>query len=221
MGVAISETAVQGDRTFEGGQMFIQLENNNVTFSAGQAVTGYVHVNLSQACFPVQALTIGLFGEERVFFRKKHTKKTGIGKRRRTRTYHRNHRGRVDVIDAVFPISNFPDGPPNAGQWTFPFSFMLPEWLPASMTVGARKERAKLSLHYRLKAQFVPINAQDYANDKCLRSSFYAERDIYIWRPSLQNANVDIPPLTFQDEDTGCCGYGKSKFSFSVQYEKD
>ena len=221
MGVTTSETFVQGDRTFDGGQMFIQLENNNVTFTAGQAVTGYVHVNLSRACFPVQALTIGLFGEERVFFSRKQRKAMGVGKRRRFRHHIRNHRSRVDVIDAVFPISNFPNGPPNAGQWTFPFSFMLPEWLPASMMVGASSERAKLSLHYRLVAQFVPINAQDYANDKFQRSSFYDERDIFIWRPSLQNANVDLPPLTFSDENNGCCGYGKSKFSFSVQFEKD
>ena len=88
--------------------------------------------------------------------RKAHRRTTGHGKRRRYRTYRTFHHGFFPVINAEFPIFEFPDGPPRPGQYSFPFSIQLPDWLPASMLLAVEKETARIGVEYALVAELVP-----------------------------------------------------------------
>ena len=59
-------------KVFHGGQMFIQLQDNLVSYTAGQMIHGIVHVNLMQPVFDSHNITIGLYGQEKVYFKKAH-----------------------------------------------------------------------------------------------------------------------------------------------------
>ena len=104
MGDAISTGAQH--KQFQGGQIFIQLQDNNISFVAGQVVQGFIHVNQSEG-FDAQNLTVGLYGTEETYFRKRH--------RRGKSHYYKDHRGRQEIISHIFPIQDFPDGPPPLG----------------------------------------------------------------------------------------------------------
>jgi len=54
--------------TFTAGQMHVQLQNNVVSFSAGQTISGWVHVNLQGPMYETDSLTLTLYGNERVYF---------------------------------------------------------------------------------------------------------------------------------------------------------
>jgi len=47
------------------------------------------------------------------------------------------------------------DGPPRPGQYSFPFSLVIPDWLPASMMLGGDWED-RMIVKYSLMAQFTP-----------------------------------------------------------------
>ena len=111
---------------FQGGQIYIQLANNQISFVAGQVIQGIVHVNLMTS-FDGTGVTIGLFGNENVYFRKRH--------KRGKSHYYRDHFGDHEIIDLIFPIQNFIDGALPPGQYSFPFALQIPDWLPASMAL--------------------------------------------------------------------------------------
>ncbi len=92
---------------WRGGQIFIELQNNMISFTAGQVVQGIVHVNMQQPCFDCHNLTIGLYGSENIYFHKRH--KSG------KRTYYKDHWGLFPIINLVFPLADFVDGPPPPG----------------------------------------------------------------------------------------------------------
>ena len=47
--------------------------------------------------------------------------------------YHdRTHGDEHSIIDIQFPLMEFEDGSLTQGQYSFPFSVKLPDWLPAS-----------------------------------------------------------------------------------------
>ena len=64
--------------------------------------------------FPSTGITIGLYGSEDIYFRKRH--------KRGKSHYYRDHYGNHEIIDLVFPIHNFIDGSLGPGQYSFPFA---------------------------------------------------------------------------------------------------
>jgi len=60
------------------------------------------------------------------------------------------------VIDVGYPLMQFFDGAPQPGQYSIPFTFMLPDWLPASLAVVTDHDRARMTVSYYLTAKFVP-----------------------------------------------------------------
>ena len=77
----------------------------------------------------------------------------------------------------VYPNETLPPG-----QYSFPFSIALPDWLPASMAICTPFEFATLSVGYRLVAQFIPTEKKNWANDECNLSTFNAIAPLYIRR---------------------------------------
>ena len=135
--------------------MHIQLNNNQVSVVAGQVIKGIIHINLKKVCFDTKHLTIGLHGSEETSFRQK--------KNNEDNSY-TTYRGRFPIINAVFPVERFVDGPPRPGQWSYPFSLQIPDWLPSSMMLPTGKDDALLKIEYHLRAQFTPIRASDWAD---------------------------------------------------------
>ena len=84
-----------------------------------------MHVSLSQPLFAVRDLTVGLLGTEDVHFTR--TKSDGDGGSKTIDYY-----GYFEVIRLEVPISQFPDGPPRVGTWSYPFTLEIPDWLPSS-----------------------------------------------------------------------------------------
>lgn len=77
-----------------------------------------------------------------------------------TEYYWENHGGKHSIVNMVFPLMNFVNGPLRPGQMmSLPFTIQLPDWLPASMILGGRTvERALLSIEYLITAQFTPTD---------------------------------------------------------------
>lgn len=197
---------------FQNGHIFIELQNNTISFVAGQLISGMVHVNQTGPCFAAPNLTVGLYGSENVFFRKRH--------RQGKRTVTRNHFGYFPIVSMVFQIASFPDGPPMPGQTSYPFTLQIPEWLPASMMLGGDHESAQLSIQYSIRAQFTPQNVVDWADPHKHISSFKGTRMIYVYRPSIQN-----PPKEFKfklkSEVGGFIGINTSEAHTEVFFDKN
>ena len=179
--------------------MHIQLSDNMYSCVAGQVLNGFIHVNLVQPMFPSTGLVLTLKGNERSFFRKTHS--SGTGENRRTET--RTHVGFYPIIDGTFPV--YPNQTLPPGQYSFPFCISLPSWLPASMAVAQYREWARLSVEYRLVAQFIPTEKMNWADDSCNISSFHAIVPLYITRPQLQNAVALVDKAEKFDEMIGVC----------------
>ena len=58
-------------KTFKGGQIFVQLQDNNISFVAGQVIQGQIHVNQTEG-FDCKSFTVGLYGIEETYFLKLH-----------------------------------------------------------------------------------------------------------------------------------------------------
>mmetsp|Transcript_15063 Transcript_15063/g.20462 ORF Transcript_15063/g.20462 Transcript_15063/m.20462 type:complete len:95 (+) Transcript_15063:141-425(+) len=90
-------------------------------------------------------LTIGIRGTEHTNFKKR----TGSGKNKRTH----HCAGKFDFANIVSPIAQFPDGPVPLGQWSYPFSLQIPDWLPASMGLTVDNfEQTAMYISYDIEA---------------------------------------------------------------------
>ena len=179
---------------------------------AGQVINGVVHVVLQKPLFEVQNLTIGLYGSEHVQFRKAH--------RRGKSTVYKSHFGYFEIIQLVFPLQTYPDGPPKIGQMSFPFSLVIPDWLPASMMLAGDLEEGRLSVEYSLRAQFTPKHHCDWADVKHNISSFKGTRMVYIYRPVLQQPQVNLR-MELHSEVGGFLGMGTSVCHSEIFFDKN
>ena len=200
----------------------IQMQGNMLTVSAGQVCSGIIHIQLNQP-FPGTMLMLTLKGCERTFMRKRHSKTVGSGKRRRRKYYYRNHVGFFPMINADFPIFQFPDGPPRPGQYSFPFSILIPDWLPASMHVVSEYERARLGVEYYLVAQLQPDGDISYwADDNQSMSSFYTSVPIYLMRPMIQTGKLLVDEANELNSDIGgCCGGCTTPSRSKIYFQKN
>ena len=137
--------------TWKGGHIVIQLQDNTVSFVTGQVIQGIVHVNLQRPSFESQNITIGLHGSEYVYYTRSHTRQSNSHSLHSSHTA--NHNGSCVIIDSVFPLYTLVDGPLPAGQYSFPFSLQVPEWLPASVMFDTgHSDGGQLSISYHLRA---------------------------------------------------------------------
>ena len=169
-------------------------------------------MNLQQPCFNCLNLTIGLYGSENIYFHKRH--------RQGKRTYWKDHFGNFPIIEMVFPVADFYDEAPAPGQWSYPFTLQLPEWIPASMMLGGDEEQAQLSIQYSLRAQFTPTDMRNMDGVVPGLSSFRGARMIYVYRPVLQTPSVDLS-YTLNSEVGGFLGMGTSECKTQIFFDKN
>jgi hypothetical protein len=83
----------------------------------------------------------------------------------------------------AFKIADCIDNIAIPGQFTFPFSIALPDWLPSSMLICPVKEATLAGIKYVLAAEFIPIHPNNFANQSMMWSSYCYITKIFIFRP--------------------------------------
>ena len=78
--------------------------------------------------------------------------------------YEKDHFGSNRFFSVDFTINHLNEGQPKVGQWSYPFSIKLPEWLPASMTCATGYNKSYCGIEYSLIAQFIPAQDKDWVD---------------------------------------------------------
>jgi len=111
-------------------------------------ISGVVNIAV-ETPFPAHNLTVALHGKEFCKFNKR------VKKGKHTRTI--RCRNDYSICNIGNQIMQLVDGPLPRGQYSYPFTLQLPEWLPASMGLGWPDfEIARLLIYYEIVAQFTP-----------------------------------------------------------------
>lgn len=115
---------------------------NEITQIAGQMMHGIVHLDLHKP-FPAHVLRLEFEGVEKTKWSKKekHCKNKNFKK----------HKGKNTIITITHGLYVFPGNTAQAGQYSFPFTFQLPPWLPSSF-IFYGPERCEMSVTYHVKA---------------------------------------------------------------------
>jgi hypothetical protein len=87
--------------------------------------------------YEAESLKITMYGEERTFIEKDKTTKHTTGNRQ-------------EIIDMEFVIASFNNKPLKRGDYSFPFSLKLPEWLPASRSLNS-SNISKMVIKYSIR----------------------------------------------------------------------
>mmetsp|Transcript_29763 Transcript_29763/g.36939 ORF Transcript_29763/g.36939 Transcript_29763/m.36939 type:complete len:142 (-) Transcript_29763:751-1176(-) len=116
--------------------------------------------------------------------------------------------------------SEFPDGPPGPCQSSYPFSIVIPNWLPSSCKAESEEENLKLSITYSIVAKFKPMNECDFKfYDKTnFRSKFLAFVDINVTNPGQPEPPQDRSVQVTSDVG-GFLGMGRTEGSMQVNFE--
>lgn len=110
-----------------------------------------------------------------------------------TEYYWLDHSGEHQIIDISFPLMKFPTGMLEQGQYSFPFSVYLPDWLPASFEIATDHEQARMGVSFRLSAKFI-------------ESKLNFTMGLVVMHPQVQNAKILIDePSKFESEVGACC----------------
>mmetsp|Transcript_29139 Transcript_29139/g.36145 ORF Transcript_29139/g.36145 Transcript_29139/m.36145 type:complete len:127 (+) Transcript_29139:181-561(+) len=97
-----------------------------------------------------------------------------------------DYNGEFDIIKMGVPIQDFPDGPPRPGKWTYPFSIVIPDFLPTTIESIMRSKKMEMDVEYRVHAQFTPKIRKNmmYPSKACNGvSSFSVHTLIVIFKP--------------------------------------
>ena len=205
MGLDASEVKNQA---FEGGLIGIQLANNQASFEAGGIIQGFVNVYLSRPCFEAKQLTLELRGKESTKFHRR------FGKRREKTLY-----GNKNIVELVFPLQDYVDGPPQQGMNSYPFTITLPEDLQPSMYLHAKYKSANLCTSYVLRAQVIPVKDKDWMDENKTISTLNGSQVIYITKP---NKTKEVPQKMIPTTCGvgGFCGLRKTVAHVEVTFNK-
>ena len=96
----------------------------------------------------------------------------------------------IEPIQSVV-LKEFPfETGAEAGDYSFPFTMLIPYWLPENTFTTAKepysengKDDQECCLSYMLRAQFVPNNEKDWVDARYKIAKFRGERFIWVQRP--------------------------------------
>lgn len=99
------------------------IETESRTFKAGERIFGVIHFEVRGIAYPTGALHFRLRGVEKT--RWKHEAKY----KDQTEKHDSGKNAFLDFEQVIHTFTNAMIGP---GQYTFPFEFVLPPWVPSS-----------------------------------------------------------------------------------------
>ena len=146
-------------RVFPGGQIMVEIEGNRLSYMPGEYVKGMIFVNQQQP-FPSTMLELKLMGREFTHFISSNGKTCYPVKTENI------------ICDISWPIAMSPGQVAQPGQYAYPFSVQIPDWLPNSMAFCPKKNNA-MSIpevyadhQFFLLAQFVPMDKDGLMYEK-------------------------------------------------------
>lgn len=151
------------------GALFIEM--NEVTQIAGQMMYGIVHLDLWKP-YTAHVLKIELEGVEKT----KWVKKERHGKHK----HFKKHRGKNTIISISHPLHNFQGNMAQPGQYSFPFNFQLPAWLPSSFIFYGPK-RSDMSVSYSIKVSM----EEAIDSSRTTLQSITSSRRIIVRQPAM------------------------------------
>ena len=159
---------------FKDGTVFIELEGNSIGIVSGDEISGTVHLNLEKK-IKCTHFTVALMGYDVASYMQKANS-----------NYYR-------VIDST-PICNQEhvleqiltlDLEP--GQFSYPFTIKIPDWLPPSLIVATDdNNECRGEIKYKLLAQIVPLDDENWADKKNKVSKLRGERLLIVQKPQCQ-----------------------------------
>ncbi|EGR30054.1 hypothetical protein IMG5_143480 [Ichthyophthirius multifiliis] len=141
------------------GQIYIQTDQS--FYIAGDTVTGKVYVNLQQN-FPSNIVNLKIKGYEHSDWSERHQRTVSYQEngqsKTRTENYYTYHKGRNTFFCHNFPLYSWQDCSfMPAGQYTFPFQFILYNHLPGTYHENGSYQNIqyKSNIKYKVKAEII------------------------------------------------------------------
>lgn len=105
------------------------------------------------------------------------------------------------------------------GQYSFPFSVTIPDWIPASMLYTG-KRKTKCHIRYRLRAVIEPPNLDSAKDEK--KVFFGAKQPIYVTRPYKIPDAASLEPVVEHKIETigGFLSMGSTSSDIKVTLPK-
>ena len=194
---------------FEHGHIFLQTDKP--FYIAGEAVTGHVYLGLEMP-YPADHIDIQVKGKEKCKWKDTYTTTHREGDRTVTRHHTVIRRGENKIFFHRTALFHFPMNTAAPGQYAFPFSFMLPSSLPASLYFcGGKSSRAKITYH--VKAIIEPAHGSNIKEMK------YKQR--LIVRQPVFDMGLNRTQGDREEVNACCCCCSKGHASLTCQFEKE
>jgi len=132
---------------FKCGGMVVQTDQS--FYYSGDQVTGSIYVQIDQA-FPAKKLTLTIKGKEKCEWREKKTRRDKDG---HIEEYYEDHHNSNDIFKYEQDVYLFSGGLIPAGQYVFPFAFLLPQVCPSSIYFSG-DDNAEATIKYSCSAKF-------------------------------------------------------------------
>jgi len=190
---------------FSGGEMAIEFHLNQISFMAGDYVSGAVLINQFMP-FRASQLTLTFEGFEKIKFLAQEDINKPVSA---PGTHHVPCQGKYRIVTYSVTLAKFESGVHEPGQYKYPFVIKLPDWLPASFLLSdyePEKGRKVMKIKYRMLAKMAPSDKTDSSAGAFL-PQFKAKRLIVIQTIGDRDKTVDY--LT-----------NKDKFRYNFNYSK-
>ncbi|CAI2370985.1 unnamed protein product [Moneuplotes crassus] len=133
---------------FEHGHIVVQT--SKPYFTPGEEVTGNIYLSMDQP-FPATSLELEIKGKEEVKWKiRKNSSSSNSSHNRYHYTIKMEDKKQIFFFQAT--IYEFEDETVYAGQYDFPFKFLLPEDLPSSCYFSSYSQKARGMAQYKIKA---------------------------------------------------------------------
>lgn len=178
----------------------IELENNKISFEAGQTIKGNILLNI-ETDIQAEALMLTLKGYEYISSLEDEKRKMkGLPKFWEVI----DSKYELPVVENTFVIRQFNEKNLEQGQYVYPFEISLPLWLPSSMTISTKtmmlSDWTHLSLIYFLRAKLRKNKFFDptTSNNKD-SSNLVSPRSLMLSSDFKQNQSMENTARTFRD----------------------
>lgn len=186
------------------GSMYIRL--NKGEYIPGEQVSGFIDMNLI-SMFNQGVVYLTVAGVEQV--KLVEVIHTGTGDDRREEKKHHNDRN--FFFNNRFPVHHFHSGFMAAGQYSFPFSFMLPTGLPSSFSYKFKKDGEDCFAITSYEISATLENATGTSMNYSLPLSVN-QQQVFSNDSTRMEMNTDV---------THCCCIGKGRAKITSYFEKN
>jgi hypothetical protein len=190
----------------------IQVRAEKPIYTSGEPVRGTIYLSLTSPLDSVKGIFLKITGFERTSWTERLTRTVRDGENTRSETYHEYHTGRREFFKYKVPVYSF-QGTLQAGQYEFPFGFMLPDGLPGVFTIQSNHfgDTYSASIQYKIKAT-------------CERSGFFKSDVKHTYNLVVQArllGEIRAASMEGRSDVTQCCCFNKGNCHLVVHMDKN